>query len=119
MDTAIINIRTEPLVKKKAKRVAETLGLSLSSIIDAYLRQLIRTKTVTFSAASEEPTEYLLDALEESRKDIEAGRVISFKKPADALRYFDKMIENEKRPKRTRQNWLLKEIPEAAQKSTA
>ena len=104
MDTAIINIRTEPLVKKKAKRVAETLGLSLSSIIDAYLRQLIRTKTVTFSAASEEPTEYLLKSLEESRRDIEAGRVSpTFDNAKDAIAWLDN-------PKRKHANQIRKTV---------
>jgi len=70
--------------------VAKDLGLSLSSLIDAYLRQLIRTKTVTFSASREEPTEYLLDALEESKKDIEAGRVSpTFDNAKDATAWLD------------------------------
>ncbi len=75
MNTAVIITKTEPQVKVKAQRVAKDLGLTLSSLINAWLRQLIKTKTVVFSAADEEPTQYLLDTLKESRGDIEAGRI--------------------------------------------
>lgn len=73
--SVVINIKTEPVTKRRAQKVAQDLGLSLSGLINAYLKQLARTKTVTFSAVDEEPTEYLLRALEESRDDVKAGRV--------------------------------------------
>ena len=75
MNTAVINIKTNPEIKEKAQEVAQELGLSLSAIINAYLNQLIKTKTVTFSASDEEPTEYLLQMLKESKEDIKARRV--------------------------------------------
>ena len=98
MNTAVINIKINPQVKKDAQKVAGKLGLSLSSLINGYLRQLIKTKTVTFSLR-EEPSEYMIQALKESRKDIKAGRVISFKKHNDALDYLDKIIADEKKSK--------------------
>lgn len=104
MDTAVINIRTEPLVKKKAKMVARDLGLSLSSLIDAYLRQLIRTKTVTFSASREEPTEYMLESLREAEEDIKAGRVSpTFDNAKDAIAWLDN-------PKRKYANQVRKAV---------
>ena len=69
MNTAVINIKTQPETKIKAQTIAKELGLNLSSIINAYLTQLIKTKTVAFSV-SEEPTKYLLDMLRKSKKDI-------------------------------------------------
>lgn len=95
--TAVINIKTEPQVKVRAKRLADDLGLSLSGLINAYLKQVIRTKTVTFSASEEEPTEYLLKMLAESRKDIKADRVVSFNNGQDALTHLDRMIANERK----------------------
>ena len=62
MNTAVINIKTRPETKIKAQLVAKDLGLNLSSIINAYLTQLIKTKTVAFSV-KEEPTKYLLKML--------------------------------------------------------
>jgi len=96
MNTAVINIKTQPEIKIKAQAIAKKLGLNLSSVINAYLVQLIKTKTVIFSA-NEEPTDYLLRMLENSQKEIKAGKATrKFKKTEDALGYLDKMIENEK-----------------------
>ena len=72
MNTAVINIKTEPQVKKKAQVVAEEMGISLSSLINGFLRHLIKTKTVTFTAR-EEPSPWLIQALKESKEDIKRG----------------------------------------------
>lgn len=90
MNTAVIITKTEPQVKLKAQKVAKDLGLTLSSLINAWLRQLIKTKTVVFSAADEEPTQYLLDALRESEEDIKVGRVSpSFDNAKDAIAWLE------------------------------
>jgi addiction module RelB/DinJ family antitoxin len=90
MNTAVIITKTEPQVKVKAQKVAKDLGISLSSLINAWLRQLIKTKTVVFSAADEEPTQYLLDALKKSEEDIKAGRVSpSFNNARDAIAWLE------------------------------
>lgn len=89
MNTAVINIKTNPVVKERAQEIAGELGFSLSSLINAYLKHLIKTKTVYFSN-SENPTEYLLKALEESRKDIEKDRVSpKFSKAIDAISWLN------------------------------
>ncbi|KKR31595.1 MAG: Addiction module antitoxin, RelB/DinJ family [Candidatus Gottesmanbacteria bacterium GW2011_GWA2_41_12] len=75
MNTAVINVKVDPRIKKKAQKVASELGFSLSSLINAYLRDIIRTKTVNFSAADENPSDYLIKSLKEAEKDIKAGRV--------------------------------------------
>jgi len=72
--TSVINVRTEAEIKNQAQVIAENLGLNLSAIINAYLRQLIRTRSVSFGL-SEEPTDYLLEALKNSKKDIKEGLV--------------------------------------------
>lgn len=97
MNSAVVNIKVEPKLKKAAQRVAEELGLSLSAIINAYLSQLVRTKTINFSASDEEPSEYLIEMLEKSREDIKAGRVISFKNWDEEKKYLDRLIENDKK----------------------
>lgn len=97
VNTAVINIKVEPQVKKSAQKIAYNLGLSLSGLINGYLRQLIRTKTVTFSAAKEIPSDYMIESLKEAEEDIKAGRVVSFRSGKEALNYLDKMIIKEKR----------------------
>lgn len=86
MNTAVINIKVQPDIKKRAQAVASELGFSLSSLINAYLKQLVKTKTVAFSASSEEPTEYFIQSLKESREDINAGRIsTTFTNADDAI----------------------------------
>lgn len=100
MNTAVINIKTDSQVKKEAQELAQNLGLSLSGLVNGLLKQVIRTKTVTFSASDEEPTEYLIKALNESREDIKAGRVIHFENWEEEKDYLDKLIANDKKSRR-------------------
>ena len=58
MNTATIFIKTEPKVKEEAQKTAQELGFSLSSILNAFLRQLVKTKTIHFSVAEEKPGKY-------------------------------------------------------------
>ncbi len=40
----ILNVKTEVAVKRDAQKLAYELGLSLSTVVNAYLRQFIRDK---------------------------------------------------------------------------
>ncbi len=92
MQTTAIYIRTEPEVKAKAQKVAKELGFSLSSLLNAWLRHFIRTKTVTFSAASEEPSEYLIQAIKKARENRKQGKGSPvFDNAEDAIAYLHKM----------------------------
>ena len=95
MNTAVINIKTNPIIKAKAQEVAEELGFSLSSLINGYLKHLVKTKSVHFTT-SEEPSDWLINILKENEKDKKAGKLISFKNFEDEMAYLDKMIENDK-----------------------
>lgn len=97
MNTAVVNVKVNPQVKKEAQKIAAELGLNLSALVNGYLKQLIRNKTVVFSSLEEEPTDYLLEALRQSRKDIKTGRVISFKDSNEALSYLDRLIADEQK----------------------
>ena len=68
-NTSVITIRTDPRLKAEAQEIAADLGFSLSSIIKAYLKKLIRTRTLSFSVPSEEPSDYLIQALKEAKGD--------------------------------------------------
>ncbi len=74
MNTSAIYIKTDPEVKAKAQKVAKELGLSLSSLLNGWLRQLIKTKTVSFSAGDEIPNEYLIKTIKQAEKDRKAGK---------------------------------------------
>lgn len=91
MNTSVINIKTSSDVKAKARQVADELGFNLSSLINAYLRQLIKTKTIFFSLTSEEPTEYFFSMLRESKEDVKEGRVSpTFTNTTSAIAWLNK-----------------------------
>ncbi|MBI5620678.1 type II toxin-antitoxin system RelB/DinJ family antitoxin [Candidatus Gottesmanbacteria bacterium] len=75
MNTAVINIKTDPAIKKQAQKKANEFGLSLSSVINVYLRKFLTTRTVEFSDVRLEPTPYLKRMLKQSEKDIKEGRI--------------------------------------------
>jgi len=46
----LINIKADKEVKEEAQRVAAELGMPLSTIINAYLKQFIQTREIHFVA---------------------------------------------------------------------
>ena len=48
MAKVTINIKADKKVKEQAQKTARELGMPLSAIVNAYLHQFIRTKTVSF-----------------------------------------------------------------------
>ena len=74
MNGAIINIRTDFKVKFEAQKIAEKMGLTLSDLLNGYLREVIKVKKVAFSV-SEEPSKRLINSLKEARKDLKEGWV--------------------------------------------
>jgi len=73
-NTVIINTRVDATTKKQAQEVAEEMGLPLSSLFRAFLKQFVRTKSVSFNI-SEKPSDYLLETLAQSEKDVKEGFV--------------------------------------------
>jgi addiction module RelB/DinJ family antitoxin len=49
MAKTVINIKADKEVKKNAQKAAEELGLSLSDVVNASLRNFINTREVYFS----------------------------------------------------------------------
>ncbi|TSC88286.1 MAG: Uncharacterized protein G01um10147_191 [Microgenomates group bacterium Gr01-1014_7] len=85
MNTAVINIKIEPKIKRQAQTAAEEMGISLSSLINGFLKQIIKTKTFTFRAA-EEPSEYFIQSMKEVEEEIKNGWVSpTFDNSEDAI----------------------------------
>ncbi len=84
----MINIKADREVKERAKRVAQELGLPLSTIINAYLRQFIRNKEVHFFIEGElKPS--VKRRLDRLHKDVKEGKNLSpvFHSAEEAIRY--------------------------------
>tara|TARA_B100000745_G_scaffold205255_1_gene135631 strand:+ start:71 stop:349 length:279 start_codon:yes stop_codon:yes gene_type:complete len=69
----ILSIKTDKKLKSDAKEVAAELGLPLSTVVNAFLRQFVRDKEVTFSADTHRPTPYLENLIATAQAEYEAG----------------------------------------------
>lgn len=92
MSYAVVVTKVDPKTKKEAQATAEKLGLSLSAVIKGFLKQFIRTKTVTFSVQEEEvPSEYLIKTIKQAEKDWKAGKGSPlFKTGEEAVAWLEK-----------------------------
>ena len=74
MNYAVVTTKIDPQTKKEAMETAEKLGMPLSVVIKAFLKQFIRTKSIEFSARDEEPSEYLIKTIKQAIKDRKEGK---------------------------------------------
>lgn len=89
MNTAIINIKTNPKVKAEFQKIADELGLSVSALINGYLKEIVRSKKVTFSL-SEKPSRYLVNAIKQAEKDLKQGKASpAFKTGKEAVKWLE------------------------------
>lgn len=72
----IINIKADKETKEKAHKVARELGLPLSTIVNAYLKQFTRNKEIYFSLSSH-MTSGLEKIIGQAKKDLKTKRNVS------------------------------------------
>jgi addiction module RelB/DinJ family antitoxin len=92
MNKTVLNVKTDKKVKDEARRVAAELGIPLSTVVNAYLKEFIREKAVHLSIApSMSPRlEKLLAGVE---KDIKEGKNLSpvFSSAEKAIDYLENL----------------------------
>ncbi|KKU10504.1 MAG: hypothetical protein UX13_C0010G0004 [Candidatus Woesebacteria bacterium GW2011_GWB1_45_5] len=88
---SVIHIKANKEVKENAQKVARDLGLSLSDVINASLRNFIRTREIYFSDVPRMTPE-LEKLLGKVEVDIKKGRSLSpsFKSMPEAIDYLEK-----------------------------
>ena len=50
MSTTVMSLKTDKAIKEKAQTIAKDMGFSLGTLINAFLRQFVKTKTIHFEA---------------------------------------------------------------------
>jgi len=88
--TTAIYIKTEKKTKREAQKVAKELGLSLSAIVNGFLKQLIKTKTITFSADDETPNAHTRAVMKQADENYKRGNTSPlFDNEKDMEKWFD------------------------------
>lgn len=72
MDTTLL-IKTKKSLKTEAQKVAEEIGVPLTTVINSFLKQFVREKEITFSANTYTPTPYLVRLIKTARTEYEKG----------------------------------------------
>jgi addiction module RelB/DinJ family antitoxin len=81
---AVINLKTDPDLKKLAAKTADKLGISVSAVLNNELRRFATEQSVTFDVP-EVPNAKTAKELAASRKQIEAGDYYKFENNDEAL----------------------------------
>lgn len=91
MNSTAIYVKTELHTKKEAQKVAKELGLSLSAIVNGFLKQFIKTKTVTFSANDEIPNRSTIASMKRADVNYKKGKTSPlFASGEDAVAWLEK-----------------------------
>lgn len=87
-----INIKADKEVKEQAQEIAEDLGLPLSGVINAFLKDFIRSRSISFSTIPR-MTPVLEDILGGIEEDIKSKKKMSptFYSSGSANAYLDNL----------------------------
>ena len=73
MTKTILNIKTDPQTKLQIQEFAAELGVPVSVIMNAQIKQMLRDRKIVLSTELE-PTPYLVKIMEQVEKDLIAGK---------------------------------------------
>lgn len=76
MPKTILNIKTDPDTKRQLQKFAEELGVPVSVIMNAQIKQMLRDRKVVLSTELE-PTPYLEKIMEQVEADLKTGKNIT------------------------------------------
>ena len=87
--TITMNIRMDEDTRKRLKEFAGQVGIPATSLVNASIKQMLRSQQVTFNT-SLEPTPYLEKLLKEAEADYKADRnITTISNKAELEAYFD------------------------------
>jgi addiction module RelB/DinJ family antitoxin len=91
-DYAIINLKTDPKLKKQASAVANKLGISISAVLNNELRRFATEQSVVFDVP-EVPNAKTAKQLAVSKKQINAGDYHKFESNQKSLDFLAKELK--------------------------
>ena len=84
-----VNLKIDTHIKEKAQKMAQELGLSLSSVVNATLSQFARTGELQLSVAPR-MTPFLEDIVKEARAEYKAGKLKVYENADDFIASLNK-----------------------------
>jgi len=89
MIKTILNIKIDPETKQQMQAFAYELGVPVSVIMNAQIKQMLRDRRVVLSTELE-PTPYLVKIMEQVERDLPAGKnMTKAMKVKEAVAYLD------------------------------
>ena len=91
MQKALLYIKLDAEIKRELQEFAAEIGVPVSVLMNAQIKQLLRDRKVTLSAELE-PTPYLERVMRQVDADVEAGRnITSTSTAAEALAHLNSL----------------------------
>ena len=91
MNKTILNIKTDPQTKLQLQGFAAELGVPVSVIMNAQIKQMLRDKRVVLSTELE-PTPYLIKIMEQVEEDLKTAKnMTGSMKVHEALAHLDSL----------------------------
>jgi addiction module RelB/DinJ family antitoxin len=84
MDTSLL-IKTKKSLKLEAQKVAEEMGIPLTTVINSFLKQFVREKEITLSANTYTPTPYLAKLIKDAFLEFKSEKGKSKFSSADEM----------------------------------
>lgn len=81
---AVINLKTDPVLKELAAKTADKLGVSISAVLNNELRRFTSEQSVVFEIP-EAPNEGTAKLLKDSKKQIDADDYHKFDNNKESL----------------------------------
>lgn len=91
MNKKVLNIKTDPETKQQIQEFAAELGMPVSVILNAQIKQMLRDRKLMFSTELK-PTPYLEKIMEEVERDLVAKRnIIWTNSNSEAIAHLDSL----------------------------
>lgn len=87
----VLNVKLDPQLKREAQEVAKAIGLPISTVVAAGLREFVRTRSITISDEPRLKPEVEAEILRRSQ-EAKAGKNVSpaFKTVDEAREWFER-----------------------------
>ena len=91
-DFTVINVKTDPALKKQAAKVAGELGITISAVVNNELRRFVKEQSVVFEKA-EAPNLITSQEMRDSHRQIAANDYHKFVDNDTAIEFLAEQLK--------------------------